>query len=206
MNVKSIVLVFMLGTFSLEASAGRVFFWPKFSISIESKASGTTGAESSSMTFAGEGAAGWVFDSGFSLGLNYMLEISNDAPMLAASSTYDYEYDNGRSALGVSFGYNGANPGFFLLGTYYLSSTFTQEYIYTSTTLNTTVTTEFSGSGYGAQVGYKLSLNNAFITLGLEYRNFSYDESQVSSGTPSTLSPEEKHSYVLPFVGVILLI
>lgn len=74
-------------------------------------------------------------------------------------------------------------PLFNVWGTYFLSS----ELEYTKDNNASTVGTVLSGGGYGVGAGFT---GLPFLSINVDYRMFSYDESETSAGVTSTLTNE----------------
>jgi hypothetical protein len=93
--------------------------------------------------------------------------------------------ESSASALGVFAGFNLPILLRFW-GTYYLNAS--------SENKSSTATETLNGSGYGLGLGFT---GLPFISLNLEYRSFSYDEVEASSGThslPSTTAGVGEHA------------
>ena len=107
--------------------------------------------------------------------------------------------DSERESLGVVSGWLfGKKNGLFMLGSYFLDSSRTDE-IETNGSLASPI--EFLGSGGEFLIGYRRSFSKLHISFHLAYRLFSYDELK-QFGNISDLANQEKDNIIVPVLGL----
>ncbi len=128
---------------------------------------------------------------GLMLGVDYSMGLGSfdmDAKNTTTGVTTTSKYK--KSQLGLFVGYN--LPVLLRVwGTYYVNASLEDDIA---------PITEYSGSGFALGAGFT---GLPFVSLNLEYRNFSYDESETS-GTTTALNPELEVSEILLSVSLPL--
>ena len=128
---------------------------------------------------------------GLMLGVDYSMGLGSfDVDAEHKVTGAETSSKNKKNQLGVFVGYN--LPVLLRVwGTYYVN---------TSLETEGTPSSDYSGSGYALGAGFT---GLPFVSLNLEYRNFSYDEVEIGS-TKSTLDPELEFSEIFLSVSLPL--
>ena len=193
-----IILVITLSTYSF----AEIVIWPKITIDIDNS-NDELKRESESDRHIIEGTLLWKFKFNGLLGLTYKQEDHEYKPgKVTPAATYWYIYDYERTSYGPTFGWT-PNSNVFLTATYFFKSTYNKTQKYFTESINITTDYEYSGTGYQIGLGYLAKVSKVFITVGIIYSKFTYDEKKTD-GTKETITSDLEKSDVAPYIGLMI--
>ncbi len=137
-----------------------------------SESAGTTEMNESTRTLIDIGG-GWVSGKGWTIGALY----GTDKRKTSAGST-------DRTSMGPTVGWiTRKESGLYILGTYFLTSTLSPNY---------------KGTGYEADLGYKFQIQRLALALQMSYKHFDYTRNGSAS-----LDPSYKNNYIDPYIVLL---
>jgi hypothetical protein len=140
-----------------------------------------------------ESDLGYVFSSSFYLGGQFTYTSVNDK--FSDSSSNSYTHQETYQYYGPTIGYMG--DGIFLWGTYYLAAE--KKDVVTSN--NPTQNYDYTGNGFGLNLGYRFPVAGFEMAPMLAYRYVSYTNCKDPySGATSTCNPTQIQSEFTPYV------
>lgn len=179
--------VLIFGLLFANLSQAAVFLKPTFSVyQKQEENSGTK--ESLSRTVI-ELPVGWISQSGIDIHGTYSTDKNTAKSETGGVST---ELTGSRTSLGAGLGwFSKGDPGFYAMGTYYLSSDYIED------------TRTYKGTGYQIDAGVKIGFRRVLIGLQVSHKYFEYKKYTMGGATVDLTEPR-KQTYLDPAVSVII--